>query len=106
MVFKLMEGFQNHNKTYMPKHLKNKSGIESKNDQVQVDKTVLENIPQRETANQLDKVPSVKEIKSAINDMTHDKVPGQSGVATEVMKNLPKQALDLYIEIIQNFWND
>jgi hypothetical protein len=123
MVFKLMEGFQSHHKTYIPKNFKNKSGIEAKNDtdnakilnthlyslfnsKVQVDYSVLENKPQRETASQLDKAPSEKEIRSAINGMAHDKAPGQSGVTTDMIKNLPKQAFDLYVKIMQNFWED
>jgi hypothetical protein len=32
MVFKLMEGFQNHHKTKMPKNFKNKNGVEAKCD--------------------------------------------------------------------------
>jgi hypothetical protein len=61
------------------------------NSKVQVDYSVLESIPQRETASQLDKAPSEKEIKSAINGMVHDKTPGQLGVTTEMIKISPSR---------------
>ncbi len=118
-----MEDIPNHHKTYMPKNFKTKSGVKAKNDkdnakvlnthfyylfksQVQVDKTILEEIPQREIESQLDETRSMKEIKSAINSMAHEKALGKSGVTTNMIKNLPEQALNVYVEIIQNFWNE
>jgi hypothetical protein len=118
-----MEGFQIHHRVHRPKNFKSKAGIDANNDndnanilnthfyslfksQVRVDESVLEGIPQRETANELDGTPSIKEIKNAIKGMAYDKAPGQSGVTTDMIKNLPEQALNLYIEFIQNFWQD
>jgi hypothetical protein len=100
---------------------KNKSGIEAKNDEgnakklnthfyslfnsnEQVDETVLDGIPQRKIADHLDKVPSAKEIMSAIDGMAFDKAPGESGLTTDMIKNLPQPALNFYVEIIQNCW--
>jgi hypothetical protein len=55
------------------------------NSQTQVDESVLDGIPQRETANQLDKTPCTKEIKSAINGIMYDKAPGKLGVMTDII---------------------
>ena len=38
--------------------------------------------------------------------MAFDKAPGQSGLMTDMIKNLPEQARNLYVEVIQNFWQD
>jgi hypothetical protein len=38
--------------------------------------------------------------------MANDKARGQSGLTTDMIKNLPEQALNLYAEVIQNFWQD
>jgi hypothetical protein len=76
------------------------------NSQTQVDESVLDEIPQKETKNQLDKIPCAKEDKSAINGMAYDKEPEKSGVTTDMIRNIPEQAFNLYIEVIQNFWQD
>ncbi len=79
MVFKLMEGFQKHHKTYMPRNFKSKNGIEAKSDEentqilnshfrslfnseVETDPTILEKLPQYEVARELDSVPTRNEI--------------------------------------------
>jgi hypothetical protein len=39
--------------------------------------------------------------------MACDKAPGhQSGISTEMIKNLPPQAINLYLDFIQEFWPD
>jgi hypothetical protein len=76
------------------------------NSKVQVDETVLDGIQQRKAANHLGKTASTKEAKSAIDTMAFDKAPGQSGLMTDMIKNLPEQARNLYVEVIQNFWQD
>jgi len=38
--------------------------------------------------------------------MAYDKAPGQSKLTTDMLKNLPPQALNFYIDIIQEFWNN
>ena len=70
MVFKLMEGFQNHHRNYLPSNFQSKNGIEAKNDtdnaqilnshfqslfnsEVQVDMTVLDNLPQYNIAHNI-----------------------------------------------------
>ena len=36
--------------------------------------------------------------------MSYDKAPGQSGLTTDMIKNLPPEALDFLIKRIQDFW--
>lgn len=76
------------------------------NSQIQMDESVLDGIPQKENMGQLEKTLSAKEIRSAINGMAYDKALGQSGVTTDMIKNLLEQALNLYVEVIQNFWQE
>ena len=118
-----MQGFTNHHRTYLPNNFKFKNGIEAKNDddnakilnahfaslfnsQVQVDFTVLDKLPQYETRHEFGEAPSRTEIQSAINSMQYDKSPGQSGLSTDMIKNLPPRAFDYYVKLIQNFWNN
>ena len=35
-----------------------------------------------------------------------DKSPGQSGLTTDMIKNLPPRAFNYYVKLIQNFWQD
>jgi hypothetical protein len=75
MIFKLMEGFQGHHKTHMPRNFKTKPGKEAKGDkenaqilnkhfhslfnsETKVDTTVLDRLPQYEKAHQLDGTPT------------------------------------------------
>ena len=123
MVFKLMEGFQKHHHTYLPANFKNKKGIEAKTDSdnanilnshfhslfnsdVQADPSVLDEIPQHAVRDELGVLPSAKEVKSAIASMAYEKAPGQSGVTTDMLKILPPEAVNFYIECIQEFWKD
>ena len=123
MVFKLMVGFTSHHRKYMPKNFKSKNGVEAKTDeqnatilnnhfhslfnsQVQIDPTVLNALPQHSICHELGVTPTPNEIKSAINSMAYDKSPGQSGVTTDMIKNLPPRAFNHYVLIIQNFWQN
>jgi hypothetical protein len=123
MVFKLMEGFQKHHRTHLPSNFKNKNGIEAKNDDdnaailnshfhslfnsnVQVDPTVLNDLPQHEIKYELGETPTASEVKNAISSMAYEKAPGQSGLTTDMIKNLPPQAFNYYVELIQNFWTN
>ena len=123
MVFKLMEGYQKHHRNILPKNFKSKAGIEAKNDadnatilnehfhslfnsQVQIDITVLDELKQHETIHELGNPPSFNEVKSAINSMKYDKAPGLSGLTTDMMKSLPNKAVQLYTDMINNFWNN
>jgi hypothetical protein len=38
--------------------------------------------------------------------MTYDKAPGQSGVTTDMIKNLTPKAFEYYLKFIQDFWNN
>ena len=106
MVFKLMEGFQGHHRNHLPSNFRNKNGVEAKTDTdnaqilndhfqslfnsgVQVDPTVLDSLPQHNIAHELGTVPTANEIKKAIAKMSYDKAPGQSGLTTDMVKNLP-----------------
>jgi hypothetical protein len=121
MIFKLMERFQGHHRTHLPSNFKNKNGIEAKNDddnavilnahfhtlfnsQVEVDPTVLDNLPQLPIQHDLGEAPTANEIKSAIASMAYKKAPGQSGLTTDMIKNLPPKAFNHYVKIIQDFW--
>mmetsp|Transcript_1493 Transcript_1493/g.2313 ORF Transcript_1493/g.2313 Transcript_1493/m.2313 type:complete len:881 (+) Transcript_1493:452-3094(+) len=123
MVFKLMEGFQGHHRNYLPPNFRNKNGIEAKNDadnaqilnshfqslfnsEVQVDMTVLDNLPQYNIVHNLGDVPTHHEIKKAIANMKYDKAPGQSGLTTDMVKSLPTEALNFLTQRIQDFWEN
>ena len=54
---------------------------------------LLEEIPQHPIYEHLGKSPTYKEIKRAIKSMTNDKAPGDSGMTTDMIKNLPPKAL-------------
>jgi hypothetical protein len=64
--------------------------------------TVLEELPQYEVKQELGEAPTHAEVISVIKSMAHDKAPGQS----KLIKNLPPSALELYTEIIQEFWKN
>jgi hypothetical protein len=38
--------------------------------------------------------------------MEYDKSPGQSGLSTDLIKNLPPRALNYYVKLIQDFWQN
>jgi len=42
----------------------------------------------------------------AIKNMANEKAPGQSKLTTDMIKNLPQEATNLYFEIIQEFWTN
>jgi hypothetical protein len=92
MIFKLIEGFQNHHKVFIPKNFKSKSGIIAKTDeenanilnshfqslfnsQIEPDFSVLDELPQHKAELDLDKWPTKAEIESAIKQMADDKAP-------------------------------
>jgi hypothetical protein len=123
MVFKLMEGFQTHHRRTKEKNFKFEDGRIAKNNdenakilkgrfsklfnsQVGIDMAVLEDIPKHEVQHKLGDVPTKTEIKKAISKMANNKAPGKSGLTTDMIKNLPPKAQDLYVELIQEFWRD
>jgi hypothetical protein len=71
---------------------------------VEVNLTVLENLPQHEVSQELDITPTRNEILRAIKNMAYDKAPSQSKMMTDMMKNLPPSAINFYIELFQGFW--
>ena len=38
--------------------------------------------------------------------MPYDKSPGQSGLSTDMIKNLPPRAFNNYVKLIQDFWTE
>ena len=123
MVFKLMEGFTKHHRTFHPTNFKYKNNTEAKNDnenaeilnthfnslfnsQVQVNFAVLNNLPQCETRHELGEKLTSTEVKKAINSMPYDKSPGQSGLSTDIIKNLPPRAFNHFVKLIQDFWTE
>ncbi len=38
--------------------------------------------------------------------MANDKAPGKSGITTDMLKNLPPTAFQLYVELIQEYWKN
>jgi hypothetical protein len=123
MVFSLMEGFSTHHRIYRPTNFKHKNGVEAKSDsenanvlnshfnslfnsQVSADPTVLDSLPQHDIKHEYGTLPNANEIKNAIKSMPYDKSPGQSGLSTDMIKNLPPRALNYYVKLIQQFWQD
>jgi len=48
----------------------------------------------------------MKEIKTVINKMKNNKAPGIMGVTTDMLKNLPDEALKFLTDITQNYWDN
>jgi hypothetical protein len=57
--------------------------------EVEVDMTVLEELPQYEVKQELGEAPTHAEVISAIKSMACDEAPGQSKLTTDMIKNLP-----------------
>ena len=51
-------------------------------------------------------MPTHAEVQSAVNSVEYDKSPGESGLSTDMIKSLPPCALNYYVKLIQDFWND
>jgi hypothetical protein len=64
-----------------------------------------EKIPQHPREELLGRTPTKDEIRKAIKKMMNDKAPGDLGMTTDMMKNLPPEALLFYTDLIQEFWN-
>ncbi len=100
MIFKLMEGFQTHHRKCVEKNFKYRSGKVAKKCEenaeilkaVEVDFSVIDEIPAHEIQQKLGVTPSKKEIKKAISKMANNKAPGKSGLTTDMIKSLPPQS--------------
>ncbi len=68
------------------------------------DASVINEIQQHNNNNSLGEIPNRKEIQNAIRKMKCNKAPGAFQVATDMLKNLPNDALDFIIKTIQEFW--
>jgi hypothetical protein len=69
------------------------------------DEKIIDEIKQRPVQDSLGSIPSKKEIKSTIAKMKSDKAPGISQLTTDMLKNLPNDAIEFIIETIQEFWS-
>jgi hypothetical protein len=67
---------------------------------------IVEEIEQHPIQDALGTMPQKSEIKKAITKMQSDKAPGASQLTTDMLKNLPEDALNLIVEIIQEFWQN
>lgn len=120
---KLMEGFQSNHKAFVPKNFLNKAGVEAKNDAdnvkilrehyhnlfnccAEIDLSVLDNIPEHEVQHHMGNVSTRTEIKKAVWRMANDKAPEKSGLTTDMLKNLPPKAFQLYVNFIQKYWEN
>ena len=71
------------------------------------DPTITDKIDQNPQANPaLGIAPNMKEIKTIINKMKNNKAPGITGVTTDMLKNLPDEALKFLTDITQNYWDN
>ena len=70
------------------------------NRQVEVDESILEQLKQRPITQELGEPPDKQQVHAAIQKMKTNKAPGISGVTTDMLKNLPNDAIDLLTTII------
>jgi hypothetical protein len=68
------------------------------------DASVINEIQQHTINNSLGETPNKKEMQNAIRKMKCDKASGASQLTTNMLKNLPNDALDFIVEAIQEFW--
>jgi hypothetical protein len=122
MVSCLMDGVQKHHRNLAPKSFKNREGKIAKNKKqnyqnvkahwndvfnrpATYDEKIIDEIEQHPIQDSLGKTPDEKEIKSVIKKMKSDKAPGASQLTTDMLKNLPKDALEFVVETVQEFWH-
>jgi hypothetical protein len=67
---------------------------------------ILDEINQHTPSPELGITPSSEEILMAIKKMNNDKAPRFSQVTTDMIKNLPSNALSLLTEFIHEYWNN
>jgi hypothetical protein len=102
MVFKMIEGFQSHHKSFVPEMFKNSKGKTPKdstkklksywpntfNRHADFDETVLKGIQVYATMDSFGQTPEKIEIKAAIKRMKYGKAPGARGLSTDMIKSL------------------
>jgi len=71
-----------------------------------VEETILEQIEQRTMIQALGEPPNRQQIESVIHKMKNNKAPGDTGVTTDIIKNLPEEGYDLLTKVIQDFWTN
>jgi hypothetical protein len=67
--------------------------------------SVINEIQQHTINNSLGETPSRREIQNAIRKMKCDKALGAPQLTTDMLKNLPNDALNFIVEAIQEFWH-
>ena len=67
---------------------------------------VIDELQQHPIASALNNTPTADEIWSAIKKMKNNKVPGLSGVMTDMLKKWSEERIALLTIHIQEFWED
>jgi hypothetical protein len=63
----------------------------------------IDKLPQRDTNEHLGRLPSQIEAITAIKGTASEKVSDKSGVATNMLKNLPLEGLNLLTYLFKNY---
>ncbi|XP_062841273.1 uncharacterized protein LOC134300780 [Trichomycterus rosablanca] len=71
-----------------------------------VSNEALDQIPQRPTLDNLDLLPSLKEIQKAIKQTSLGKAPGQDGIPAEIYKTAGPVALDAFRNLLCSIWEE
>jgi len=116
-----MVGFYKHHKSFTQKLFKNYRWELATNEKVNrifaetywntvfnhcatYDVSFIDEIQQHAMENSLGETPNRKEIQNTIRKMKCDKAPGATQLTTEMLKNLPNDALHFIIKTIQEIW--
>jgi len=75
------------------------------NRKVPTDLSMLDKIKPMHMVEELGKAPTKDEIIVSVNSMKNNKAPGISVLTTNMLKSLPPEGLDLFMEVIQDFWS-
>jgi len=116
-----MEGFQKHHRKANQNLFKNQSRavaanqkenyqiVESHwnlvfNHHATYDENIFDKIHQCPVQHSLELTPQKDEIRRTIAKMNSDKAPGTSQLTMDMLKKIPKDALDFVTETMQEFW--
>jgi hypothetical protein len=116
-----MEGFQKHHRKANQELFINQSGAVAANQKenyqiveshwnsvfnrhATYNENIIDKIHQCPVQHSLGLTPQKDKIRRTIAKMKSDKAPGTSQLTTNMLKNLPKDALTFVTETIQEFW--
>jgi len=120
-MFKLIEGFQGHHRTFNQKNCKDQRGKMATNNEenanilhthyhavfnrrADIDYSILEEIKQHDNSPELGMAPTPNEILSALKCMKNNKAPSFSEGMTDMLKNLPADSILLLTDFIHEYW--